>query len=135
VSSILAFDGGAVNLGNMIASADCVGELRENYSEDNIHAAAAALLDEKYLHGFLKFSKSVARDETLWKSLVDVFSSKIADLPRKWTDEARAINSDVLDTLCDKYPDLSQAVLNAAEKPAPDNRTVSVGAGQSPSPC
>lgn len=135
VPSILAFKDGAVNLGNMIANADCVEELRENYTADNIRVAAAALLDEKYLHGFVKFAKSVSRDEELWGSVVGVFESKINYFPRKWTEESLTMNYNLLNGLCDKYPEFCKVFQAKPLKSNSPDRTASLGTGQTPSPC
>ncbi len=114
IEPILGLKDGEFRLGQMISAAEDLAEL-ENYTAAHIERITRALMHFEPFEYFPKFVASVKRSTCLWAALVHSFSEQIADVDAKLRSKPDQREIQVLDKLCQTYPDLG-AARDAAQK-------------------
>lgn len=108
IEPILKSENGEFRLGQMISAAEDLAEL-ENYTAAHIERITRALMHLEPFEYFPKFVASVKRSPCLWVALVHSFSEQIADVDAKLRSKPDQREIQVLDKLCQTYPDLGAA--------------------------
>lgn len=114
IEPILALKDGEFRLGQMISAAEDREELG-NYTVEHIERITRALMHFEPFEYFPKFVASVRRSPCLWAALVHSFSEQIAYIDAKLRLKPDQREIQVLDKLCQTYPDLWDA-RDAAQK-------------------
>ncbi len=114
IEPILGLKDGEFRLGQMISTAEDAEELG-NYTAEHIERITRALMHLEPFDYFPKFVASVKRSPCLWVALVHSFSEQIADVDAKLRSKPDQREIQVLDKLCQTYPDLG-AARDAAQK-------------------